>query len=146
MYEYLQYTLMPSAMTALSAGDLSSGQPRLASVLDNVPAWRSESRLAEVLAHLAWRRISEAGEDSQAALHWISQICRGLPDRYVAPKSLERHVLGLLYEALAFRSYRQGRTVEGLRNAARAIAQDRRRAANRGLWSITIRSLAKLQV
>ena len=140
----LEFTMMPSAISALRAGDLSSALPRLASVLDHVPAWRSETRLAQVLAGLAWRRVSEAGEDSQAALHWIGQICHGLPDRFVAPRRLERQVRGLLYEALAFRGYRLGRTGEVLGYAARAIAQDHRRAANRGLWSITIRSLVKL--
>ena len=137
----LEYVLMPSAISALRAGDLSEGQPQLVSVLDHIPSWRSETRLAEVLVNLGWRRINEAGADRQAALQWISQICLAIPDRFIAPKRLERRVLGLLYEALAFQSYHQGRSAAGLGYAVRAIVQDRRRAANRGLWAITLRSL-----
>ncbi len=140
----LEDALMSGAISALRAGDLSVGQAQLVSVLDHIPGWRSETRLAEVLVNLAWRRINEAGGDNQFALRWISQLCRGLPDRFIAPKRLERLVLSLLYEALAFQGYHQGRTAEGLGYAVRAIAQDRHRAANRGLWSITFRSIAHL--
>ena len=135
---------MPEALEALRRGDLAAGQAGLAYVIANDPGWRSEARLAETLAGEAWRRRSEAGKDSQSALRWARQICHDLPKSFVSPKRIERRVLGLLYESLAFQSYRQGRTSEGLRYAVQALAQDRRRAANRGLWSVTIRSLVKV--
>jgi len=135
--------LLPQALEALKQGDLAQGQAWLTAVIANDPAWRSETRLAEVLVGLAWRRITEAGAESRAAADWISQICLGLPDKFISPAKLQRQVLGLLYEALAFHSYRLGQTGRGLRYATRAIAHDRRRAANRGLWSLTLRSLAR---
>ena len=136
--------LLPQALEALRQGDVARGQAWLMSVIENDPAWRSEPRLAEALVGIAWRRMTEAGLDSRAAADWISNICRSLPGQYISPASLEQQVLGLLYEALAFRSYRQGRTAEGLRYTARAITKDRRRAANRGLWSMTMRSIVQL--
>jgi len=138
---WLECTLLPRATTALRQGNLASGQPLLASVINNVPAWRSQSRLAEFMANLGWRRIADGGEDTQAALAWVSQLCLALPDESVVPKTVERQALGLINEALAFRSFSQKCAREGLSYAARAIAQDRQRAANRGLWSAAIRAL-----
>ena len=135
--------LLPKALEALRQGDLEHGQAWLTSVVANDPAWHSETHLAAFLVNWAWGRIQEAGEDSVLAAHWISQVCRRLPERWVAPQRVERRALGLLFEALAFRSYQQGHTRAGLRYAARAVAHDQRRAANRGLWSSALRSLVK---
>jgi hypothetical protein len=146
MVGWLVPALLPKALTALNEGDFVHGHAWLTSVIANEPGWRSESRLGELLAGAAWRRINEAGESSQAAVLWAGLVCRGLPATFIHPKRVERQVLGLLYEALAFCSFRHGQVGEGLRNVARAIAQDHRRAANRGLWSIAVRSLIRLPV
>ena len=136
--------LLPQALEALKQGDIARGQAWLTAVIANDPAWRSEGRLAGPLVGRAWRRITEAGADGRAAADWISQICLGLPDKFISPVKLQRQVLGLLCEALAFHSYRQGRTSEGLRYTACAIRLDLRRTANRGLWSMMIRSFVRL--
>ena len=136
--------LLPKSMAALRRGDLSHGLAWLTSVIANDPAWRSEPRLVERLAGEAWLKICDANEDTHTTLRWAQEICRGLPERFVSPKAVEQRVIGLLYEALAFRSYAQKNASQTLRYAARAVVEDRGRAANRGLWSITVRSLVRL--
>jgi hypothetical protein len=132
---------LPRARAAFRSGDMATGQELLAYTLAHAPECRSESLLAEALADEAWRRVDSMGAEAGAAVRWVSQICLGLPAAFVSPTSVERRVLGLLYEALALRSFRQRRTLEGIRFAVHAIAQDRGRAANRGLWSGSVRSL-----
>jgi hypothetical protein len=129
--------------TALRQGDIAAGQELLSEVIAYVPDWRSVSRLAELLAGEVWRRLDQPGEDTRLALRWATELCQGLPEAYVEPKSVERRVLGLLLEGLAFQNYRHGRAAVGLHYAVRAVIQDWRRAANRGLWAMTLRALAK---
>jgi hypothetical protein len=134
----------PEAFAALRRGDAASGSAGLNYVLANAPGWFSEASLAEALAGEAWRRIRDINADSPAALQWAAQICRQLPKSPLDPRQVERRVLGLLYEALAFESFRCGQTAKTLRYVIRAMTQDSRRTANRGLWSIAIRSLVKV--
>ncbi len=134
----------PEAFAALRRGDVANGLAALAYVLTNAPGWFSEASLAESLAGEAWRRIRAGDADGPAGLQWAAHICRQLPKSPLDPRRVERRVLGLLYEALAFESFRQGRAANSLRYVIRAMTQDSRRAANRGLWSIAIRSLVKV--
>jgi hypothetical protein len=134
--------LLPKALAALRAGDWTHGQAWLESVIANDPAWRSEDRLAKQLADEAWRLMNAGNEPAETAVQWVKQVCAGLPEQFVSPSRIQRQVLGLLYESLAFRNYSLGRGREGLRYAIRAVRQDHRRAANRGLWSISLRALA----
>jgi len=144
MVGWLVPDLLPKALAALNEGDFEHGQTWLTSVIANDPSRQSDSSMAELLAHAAWLRIDEAGATSQAAVAWTRRVCQGLPATFIHPKRVERQALGLFYEALAFRNFRQGQIGDGLRHVARAVAQDHRRAANRGLWSITLRSLVRL--
>ena len=63
MAAVLEFTFRLGATAALRAGDLSTGQPQLASLVDHIPEWRSTARLAAFLADLAWWRIREDGQD-----------------------------------------------------------------------------------
>jgi hypothetical protein len=137
-------TLLPKAMAALRRGDLENSGAWLTAVIANDPTWRSESRLAERLAGETWRVIGEASVDANMALQQVRGLCQRLPQKYISPKALERRVMGLLYQALAFRSYGERNFRKSLGHSASAISHDYRRAGNRGLWSIMLRSLVKL--
>ena len=134
----------PEAFAALRRGDIANGSAGLAYILTNAPGWFSEASLATSLAGEAWRRIRDLEADGPAALQWAAQICRQFPKSPLDSRRVERRVLGLLYEAMAFESFRRGRAGKALRYVVRAMTQDGRRAANRGLWSIAIRSLLKV--
>jgi hypothetical protein len=137
-------TLLPKAMAALRRGDLENSAAWLTAVIANDPSWRSESRLAERLAGETWRVIGETSVDANTALQQVRDLCQRLPQKHISPKALERRVMGLLYQALAFRSYGELNFGKSLRYSASAISQSYGQAVNRGLWSITLRSMVKL--
>jgi hypothetical protein len=110
-------------------------------VIANDPAWRSDRRLADVLAEAVWRRMNETGEDFTTTLAWVRQMCQALPRKFISPEAIERRILALLYQALAFRSYERRLTRPTLQYALRAFALGNGRLLNRGLWSIALRSL-----
>src|SRR5579859_3303033 len=141
MAGWLLPDLLAKAMQAIRQGDLAHGLDWLTSVMVCDPAWRSEPRLAEWLAGEAWRQLSEAAGAPEPTLRWVLSVCRMLPERFVSRASVERRVLGLLYQALAFQSHQRRQNQAALRYAWQAMTTDGRRAANRGLWSIAIRSL-----
>jgi hypothetical protein len=133
--------LLHKAMAALGRGDTALGQAWLTSVVANDPSWRSVPRLAEKLAGETWRRMRDAGEDTQTALQWARQICRGLPVKYISPQAVERRMAGLVYAALAFDSFSKRKSRWVLDHAGHAVREDIRLVGNRGLWSIVTRSL-----
>ncbi len=139
-------TLLPKAMAALRWGDLENGAAWLTTVIDNDSSWRSGSRLAERLAGELWQAINETKLDANTALQRVSGLCQRLPEKHISPKTVERLVLGLLYQALAFRSFGDRNFGQSLRYSAAAVSKDYGRAANRGLWAIALRSLVKLMV
>jgi hypothetical protein len=135
--------LLHKAMAALREGDFSHGQAWLTTVIANDPNWRSVPRLAEKLADEAWNKLSDPGGDLNATLKWLKAICRGLPEKYIAAKAVERRALGRLHAALAFQSFSQRNSGQTLRHVARAFTDDYGQLANRGLWAIALRSLAR---
>jgi hypothetical protein len=141
MIKWLAPGLLQQATAALEAGDTARAQVWLPVLMANDPGWRSERRWAEHLAGIAVERVAAARETWPEAAQWIRRVCRALPPALLRPRRVERRALGLLHEALAFRSFRQQQRPAVLRHAARAIAQDPHRAGNRGLWSIVARSL-----
>jgi hypothetical protein len=134
-------TLVPKALAAIRGGDLAQGTAWLTSVIANDPAWRSDRRLADALAEEVWRRMNETGEDFTTTLPWVRQMCQALPRKFVSPEAVERRILALLYQALAFRSYERRLPRETLRFTLRAFAEGNGRLRNRGLWAIAIRSM-----
>jgi hypothetical protein len=136
-------TLLPKAMAAFRQGDLENSSAWLTAVIANDPAWRSEPRLAERLAGEAWRAVGEAATDSNTALQRVRELCQRLPRKHISPKAVERLTLGLLYQALAFRSYGERNFRQSLRYAASAVSQNYGQAGNRGLWSIALRSMVR---
>jgi glycosyltransferase involved in cell wall biosynthesis len=137
-------TLLPKAMAALRQGDLENGSAWLTTVIANDRSWRSEPRLAERLADEILRAIGEAATDPNTALQRVRGLCRRLPPKHISPKAVERRTLGLLLQALAFRSYGERNFGQSLRYSASAISQNYGQAINRGLWSIALRSMVKL--
>jgi hypothetical protein len=134
-------TLVPKALEAIRNGDLARGAAWLTSVIANDPAWRSNRRLGDALAAEFWRSFNETGEDISATLTRVTQLCRALPRKFVSPEAVERRILALLYQALAFRNYGRRQTRQTLEYVVRAFAQGNGRLFDRGLWSIALRTM-----
>jgi hypothetical protein len=71
----------------------------------------------------------------------VTQLCRALPRKFVSPEAVERQILALLYQALAFRSYGRRQARQTLGYVIRAFAHGNGRLFDRGLWSIALRSM-----
>jgi hypothetical protein len=139
MSEWLEAMQMPRILAAYRTGDDTTGRQALRFVVENVPAWQSEARLADTLAGEAWRQVSAHPETLPQARSWIDGLCRDLPLPVRGPR-VARQALALVHEALAFQHASAGRPRAALGHATRAARLNARRALNRGLWSAVVRA------
>jgi glycosyltransferase involved in cell wall biosynthesis len=138
--DLLRRTHLTAAFEAYRQGDTAQALDELAFVLDVLPHWQEDGRLlADEIVSRAWSLPESAGDDC-APIEFAERVCRHLPPGVAAPAQVRRRALGLLYQALALRSYSQGRPRAARRHAWRAVTHDAERLGNRGLWSVAVRS------
>jgi hypothetical protein len=129
------------AFEAYRMGDFQAAQTELAFVVQILPGWQTEpSLLADAIAGQALA-LAESAEADDAAIEFAEEVCRHLPAILASPAAVRRRSLGLLYQGLALRSHAQGRPRAVRRYAWQAAAHDLGRLANRGLWSVGLKSL-----
>jgi hypothetical protein len=135
MGDWLEAMQLPRVVEAYRRDDGQTGGARLAFLADMVPAWRRAERLAGLLAGEAWRRL-EAGQLTEAALvAWAEQVCADLPTTLAATGRVRQLTLGLLHQALVFRSAQQARRGAAAWHAWQAVRHNPRHLGNRGLWA-----------
>jgi glycosyltransferase involved in cell wall biosynthesis len=134
----LQKDHLALALAAYHAGRHADGQAELAYVLENVPAWRGDTRrLAKAIADYGWRLFLD---EEASPMRFARQACTHLPPEAGPPELVQQQALGLLLEAFAIYHYqaRQGRAAR--QNAVQAMLTDHSQLRNRGLWSMVARS------
>jgi hypothetical protein len=130
------------AFEAYLRGDAALGQEELGFVMQVSPGWQNDPwLLPQTLADWAWSLASDLAAGDAAPVAFAERVCRRLPAAAAAPALVRRRTLGLLYQAMAFRSRDRGQPQAVRRYAWQAVAHDAGRVRNRGLWSIVLRSL-----
>lgn len=143
MADWLEAMHLAQAQEALRRGDRPAAADRLAFMLEMIPAWRDEGRLAELIAGEAWRQYLAGALAEAAMLDWAAQVCGELPGEFIAAQRARRLTLSILHEALSFHHARQAHRRLAWRHAWQAIRHDPRELGNRGLWAVTARSLLR---
>lgn len=136
MAEWLAAIHVPRAFSAYRSNEMAVGRRELAYVIEYCPDWQVESNLIDALVGQAWQVVLQSGE--AAGQLFIESLCRNLPENVANRSRVTACVLGLFYQALAFEHARLGRSVR--RHIWQAIAYDKTRLFNRGLWALLLRS------